>query len=130
VVAEVHATTGHLWENFAPDASARGSWSQPDYSWTALPTTALLYEIVLGVQPDALANRICWHLPDEPGWGLQRIPLGDATIDLLTLPGGRIQVVSDRRFTLQTISAQGSCERRIAPGRWDLPAIDNGSAAR
>ncbi len=121
VLAEVRDATDALWENFAPDASTRGSWSQPDYSWTALGATALLYEAVIGVQPDALHDRIRWHLP-EPGWGLERIPLGGATIDLRRLDNGHIAVATDRAFTLEIDDGKTVRSLRVAAGRWELPA--------
>ena len=82
VMLEVFHTTGCIWENYCADRSERGSWSTPDYSWTALGPIALLYEVMIGVRPDALHERICWTLPEAPGWGLERIPLGPATVDL------------------------------------------------
>jgi hypothetical protein len=119
VLAEVRDTTGALWENYAPDASARGSQSGPDYSWTALGPIALLYEALIGVRPDALHRRIHWHLP-EPGWGLERIPLGDATIDLRVLWNGRVEVATDRPFTLVVEDGRTAQSRRIPAGRWEL----------
>jgi len=119
VVSEVRDATDSLWENFAPDASARGSWSMPDYSWTALAPTALFYELVLGVQPDALGGRILWHLP-EPGWGLSRIPLGGATIDLIHRGSGKITVVTDRAFTLDVADGETTRRMRVPAGRWDV----------
>ena len=123
VIAEVRDATDALWENFAPDASARGSWSGPDYSWTALGPTALFYELVLGVQPDALGDRVRWHLP-EPGWGLSRIPLGGATIELLNRDEGRISVVTDRAFTLEVTDGAAVRAQRLPAGRWDLAVAD------
>lgn len=119
VLAELRDATDALWENFAPDATARGSWSQPDYSWTALGPIPLLYEAVIGVQPDALRERIRWHLP-EPGWGLERIPLGGATVELRMLDGGRIAVATDRAFTLEIDDGKAVTARRIAAGRWEI----------
>lgn len=128
VLGEVRDATDALWENFAPDTSARGSWSGPDYSWTALGPTALLYEIVLGVQPDALNDCICWHLP-EPGWGLDRIPLGGATINLLHRDAGQIRVVSDRAFTLEVVDGAAVRRQRFPAGRWEVATVDMGSGA-
>ncbi len=119
VLAEIREATDALWENFAPDASTRGSWSQADYSWTALGATALLYEAVIGVQPDALHGRIRWHLP-EPGWGLERIPLGAATVGLRRLDGKRIAVTTDRPFTLEIDDGTRVRSQRVAAGRWEL----------
>ncbi len=70
------------------------------------------------VQPDALHGRIRWHLP-EPGWGLERIPLGGATIDLRRLDG-RIAVATDRAFTLEIDDGENITERQIAAGRWEI----------
>ncbi len=128
VMLEVFRTTGSLWENYCSERSERGSWSTPDYSWTALGPIALLYEVLIGVCPDALHERIRWTLPEAPGWGLERIPLGAATVDLRLLEGRRIEVGSDRAFILELEDTGRVRSQRIPPGRWiaeidDVPIV-------
>ncbi|MCX8040284.1 MAG: trehalase family glycosidase [Planctomycetota bacterium] len=118
VVAEVYRATGALWETWAPDSSQPGTWARRDYSWSALPATALLYELVIGIEPDAVQRRLVWHHP-QPGWGLQRIPLGEATIDLLCYGPGHYAVVCDQAFTCVIDDGRIRHERCFPPGRWE-----------
>jgi len=120
---EVFVDTGVIWENYCAESSVRGSISGADYSWTSLGPIALLYEVLIGVQPDALNNRIRWVLPEEPRWGLERIPLGAATIDLRVQDDMRLAVACDRPFTLEVVAGGTVRSRRIPAGRWVL-AVD------
>ena len=127
-MAEVFRATGCIWENYCAERSERGSLSTPDYSWTALGPIALLYEVLIGVHPDALHERIRWALPEAAGWGLERIPLGPATIDLRLLEGRRIYIANDRAFTLELEDAGQIHSQRIPAGRWiveidDVPVV-------
>lgn len=94
------ATDGGLWENYAPEASTPGSWSQKNYSWTAASPVTLLLEVFLGLEPDAVANTLTWTLPDEPGCGVENYPLGRATFSLLHQADGAVAVTTDAPFTL------------------------------
>jgi hypothetical protein len=128
VMLEVFTATGCIWENYCAERSEPGSWSTPDYSWTALGPIALLYEVLIGVRPDALHESIRWTLPEAPGWGLERIPLGPATIDLRRIDGHRISVANDRSFILELEDAGHMRSQRIPAGRWvveidDVPVV-------
>ena len=121
VMLEVFRDTGCLWENYCAERSEPGSWSMPDYAWAALGPTALLYEILIGVRTYALQQRVRWILPEAPGWGLKRIPLGPATIDLCLLPGRCIEVANDRSFILELEEGGRIRRRHFPPGRcWNL----------
>jgi len=122
VIYEVFEDTGRLWENYCSEKSARGNQSSHDYCWTALGPIALLFEVVIGIQADALNNRIVWHLPDDPdGYGVSRFPLGPATVQLryarYVNGDEMIHVNTDRRFTLEVIAADGTVsEYEVKPG--------------
>lgn len=103
VLSEVFRDTGVLWENFCSERSERGSWSGPDYSWTSVGPIALLLEVIIGIEPNALTNTIRWHVPAEVGWGVERIPLGTATIDLVRSSAQQITVACDRPFVLELV---------------------------
>ncbi len=60
----------------------------------------------------------------SPDWGLERIPLGGATIDLLHCGDGRIRVVSNRAFTLEVIDGEVVRRKRFPAGRWELATAD------
>jgi hypothetical protein len=124
VMLETYAVEPALWENYCPENSGPGSISNPDYSWTTLGPIALLYEVLIGIQPDALRNCIRWVLPGGGGWGLERIPLGAATVDLrLEEQPRRIVASCDQPFTLELVNSDSTHSRQIPAGRWTI-AID------
>ena len=97
-------STGALWENYCSEASAQGNWSASDYCWTALGPIALLFEVVIGLEPDALNRRLTWTPPPGLNVGARRYPLGQATVDLQVTHEGTKQVYcikSDFPFTLE-----------------------------
>jgi len=119
-MAEVWRDTGHIWENYCSERSARGNWSGPDYCWSALGPIALLYEVIIGLQPDALHNTLRWTLPDEETIGVRHLALGPATIALCchkTDHGRRIDIETDRRFTLEIAHGDGWMSKECPPGR-------------
>ena len=126
LLAVFRETDGGLWENYAPEAITRGSWSQKNYSWTAASPITLLLEVFLGLEPVALENTLIWTLPTEPGHGVENYPLGRATISLL-LRDGSVEVSSDNPFTLliriqnQLASAPHLLRHEITAGRHTFP---------
>jgi hypothetical protein len=106
---EVYRDTGFIWENYSSEASKNGSWSMHDYCWSALGPIALLIEVLLGIQVDALHNRVIWTPPAEQEAGIADLPVGQATISLLQKQvGGKwcIEVKTDRAFTLEVLSGE------------------------
>ncbi len=125
-MGEVLRDTGHIWENYCSEASTRGSWSGKDYSWSAVGPIALLLEVILGIEPDAVRKRLRWSPPAGEAVGVARYPLGSATIRLEQIPaksGDTVVVDSDRPFTLELI--QGGKPREIActAGRTDVKPV-------
>jgi hypothetical protein len=119
VVAEVFRDTGRLWENYGADASRPGSWSGPDYSWSALGPISLLLEVVLGLEPNALDRRLEWRPPLGETSGVKNYPLGPASVSLFARAyRGRlmIDVSTDAPFTLVAYGAQGRVETFCPPG--------------
>jgi hypothetical protein len=124
-MCEVFDQTGRIWENYAPDASRPGSLSGAPYCWSALGPIALLLEVLVGVEPDALSRRIRWQVPDLPGTGVSNYPLGPATVSLVrsAAEAGRlVEIHSDLPFTLELVHqgrptvlacAAGSTQHRL-----------------
>lgn len=106
VMAEVFRDTGVLWENYCAERSERGSWSQRDYSWTTVGPIALLLETVLGLEPDAPANRLRWTPPEVPV-RIARYPLGRCTIAVERKADGTVGVKTDLPFTLDLVTSNG-----------------------
>jgi hypothetical protein len=119
-LSEVLQATGHLWENYCADRSERGSQSGPDYSWTALGPIALLMEVVIGIEADALHNTLHWHLPEEEQIGVDNLAFGQATVSLRAIRRDNarlIEVSTDRPFTLDIIFGNSREVLPCIPGR-------------
>ncbi len=121
-MTEVWRETGHIWENYCSEESLRGNWSGPQYCWSALGPIALLFEVVIGLQPDALRNTLRWALPEQDNLGVRRLALGAATATVTVISrhqdGKRwVEVDTDRRFTLE-IEVDGQVTaRECLPGQ-------------
>ena len=120
VMGEVLRETGHIWENYCSERSVRGSWSTHDYSWSAVAPIALLMEVVLGIEPDAVRHRLRWTPPAGEAVGVARFPLGSATIRLEQQPGAqgdKTIVDTDRPFVLELVQDGKMREIICAAGR-------------
>ncbi len=109
-VGEVWKNTGKIWENYCAEASKPGNWAGPDYCWSALGPIALLIEVIIGIEADALHRTLRWHIHEPQRIGIRKFPLGNATIDVVHQRDGEgrwgIDVDTDRPFTLE-VHAQG-----------------------
>ncbi|OPZ25555.1 MAG: alpha-glucosidase [Lentisphaerae bacterium ADurb.BinA184] len=113
---EVFEETGKIWENYCSEASRRGNWSGPNYCWSSLGPVALLLEVILGFEPDALNRRLLWNPPSRQTAGVRRLPLGPATVSVVQQKDWQgkwgIEIDTDRPFTLAL--HEGECTREIA----------------
>jgi len=75
--------TGTLWENYAPDIFGMGN-STPDFvGWSGLPPTAILFEYIFGLQPDATRNELVWDIHLLDAHGVENYPFGlEGTLQL------------------------------------------------
>ena len=121
-VTEVYRKTGAVYENYAPEAAEPGNPAKADYvGWGGLGPICVLFEYVFGIVSDARARKITWHLRRTERHGVLRLPLGDATVDLIA--EGRecatdtpvITVNSDRPITVEVVWDGGS--RTIEAGQ-------------
>ena len=118
VMSEVFAATGSIWENYCSEASKPGSWSGAGYSWTTLGPIALLLEVVIGLEPDAPNRRLRWSPPAGEAIGVERYPLGHATVRAVQIPGpdgDRIEIDTDWPITVELV--RGQSRREVACGR-------------
>ena len=118
VMSEVFAATGALWENYCSEASRQGSWSGAGYSWTTLGPIAMLLEVVVGIEPDAPNRRLRWSPPPGAAIGVERYPLGHATVRAVQIPGAagdRIEIDTDWPITVELV--RGAARRELACGR-------------
>lgn len=124
VMLETYAMEPALWENYCAEESSRGSISNADYSWTTLGPIALLYEVLIGIQPDALRNRIRWTLPEGAAGAWSASPWARQlwTCAFRSSLGGSSPAAT-QPFTLELIDGDTTHSRQIPAGRWMI-AID------
>jgi hypothetical protein len=122
-LAAVFAKTGTLWENYAPDALEPGDRSKPDFvGWTGLGPVALLIENVIGLRPDAAHRRLVWHLRRTDRHGIERLRIGDTTLDLFCTDRASadapasVTLRCDRPFTVELIHPGGITTISLAAG--------------
>jgi len=114
-VTEVLNSSGKIWENYCSEASTNGSSSGADYCWSALGPIALLIEVIIGIDADALRRTVRWNPPDEDSIGIRNLPLGAGTVSLVSRkdPDGRwIEVNTDYTFRLELLR-QGKWHSRV-----------------
>lgn len=109
-VVEAFVKTGTVFENYCPEKPERGIPSQPDFvGWTGLAPISILFEYVFGIHPDAQNAKITWHVACTERHGVEKYPLGDATVDLICESRASadekpvITVKSDRPVTVEVI---------------------------
>jgi hypothetical protein len=123
-VFEVWSRTGKLWENYSSEAPAPGSDSAPDYCWAALGPIALLLEVVIGLEPDALRQTVRWCPPAGEQIGITHFPLGSTTLSLLQrirADGCWIEVETDGLVHLELVH-QGNLQHVVCkPGLTAFP---------
>ena len=124
-VVAVFEKTGTLHENYAPESTAPGTPSKPDFvGWTGLPPIAVLLEYVFGLRPDAAAGRLLWDLRLTEAHGVRRYPMGpDLSIDLSCAarraPSDppRVEATASGPVDLEIRWAGGSRLLKLGPGR-------------
>ena len=80
-VVEVFNNTNTLFENYAPELvdgkALKGSSSQPNFvGWTGLSPISIMFEYVFGIKPDAVNNKIEWHINLTDRHGVEKYPFG------------------------------------------------------
>lgn len=122
-MGEVLAETGRIWENYSSEQSTRGSWSGPGYSWSSVGPIALLLEVVLGIEPDAVRRTLRWTPPTGESVGVVRYPLGSATVRLEQRPGAggdTVSVETDRPITLELVQSGRTRSVACPAGRTEV----------
>jgi hypothetical protein len=126
VLYDVWSDTGKLWENYSSEApSRRGSTSQPDYCWTALGPIALLLEILLGFEVDAVSGTVRWHIPPSPrgegSIGVRRLPVGSARVSAVRNPDGSLTLDTDAEIFIELIGNGYDQALHLGAGRLEVP---------
>jgi glycogen debranching enzyme len=83
-IYEVYKRTGTIWENYSPEAFARGVWSRPDFvGWTGCGPIELLIENIIGLRPDAVNNSLTWFINRIDRHGIENLRFGNVTASLI-----------------------------------------------
>ena len=83
-INEVYKKTGTIWENYSPEAFARGVWSRPDFvGWTGCGPIELLIENILGFRPNGAENSLVWQSTRIDRHGIEYLRFGDIVISLI-----------------------------------------------
>jgi len=106
-VGEVFATTGTVWENYAPDAVKPGKPARRDFvGWTGIVPISYLLEYGIGLRADAPNNRLTWVLTSTKRCGCERFRFNGHTATLVAQPSNdpaglvEVTVESDGQFQL------------------------------
>ena len=101
-LTQVYRDTGTFWENYAPDSSAPGQISRPEFvGWTGCGPIAMLIESVVGLSVSAPRRQITWRLSRNDEHGVTNLPMGADKLDLIYSPRDKtIKVRSDDVFDL------------------------------
>ncbi|MGQ8336996.1 MGH1-like glycoside hydrolase domain-containing protein [Sunxiuqinia sp. A32] len=77
-VATVFKNTGTFWEYYAPESTEPGLLARPDFiGWTGLVPVSILFELIFGIQANALKNTLDWDVQLTDEHGIDRYPIGE-----------------------------------------------------
>jgi hypothetical protein len=122
-VGEVYRHTDTFWENYAPESSAPGEPSAPDFvGCSGLTPISMLLEDVIGVGVDWPQRRVIWdrRLEESGYWGIRNYPLGpEGRLDLVGNQR-QIVVITDLPFTLVIHDGDASLQSAISAGTTEI----------
>jgi hypothetical protein len=129
-VTAVCRRTGTLWEYYAPDLVAHGSYPRRkqlppkrDFvGWTGLAPIMYLIEYAIGIRPDAAANTVTWSVSSPQRVGISRLWFGGTTAGMVceaARPSGRrrLRVEADHPFRLVVTWRGRTTRLRVPAGR-------------
>ena len=83
-MSEVYKHTWRIWENYAPDHYAPGQPSRRDFvGWSGCGPIQLLFENVIGLQPNGADNTLVWRLRRTDKHGVENLKLGSNTVSVV-----------------------------------------------
>lgn len=119
-IVAVFKETGTLWENYAPKRVAPGKPSKGDFvGWTGIGPIEFFIEYAIGIQADAVANKITWDIHSSKRVGIEKFWFGGKTVSLISeqaeASGIRsVTVKSDGSFHL-TVKYGGKVKTVLVP---------------
>jgi len=119
-----------IWECYAPESPAPatdkvGEYARKDFvGWGGLGPLVMLVEDVIGLDLNALEDRIDWHLSESGIQGVKEIPFNGGKVSLeadvdAAKKSFTLAVTTDRPFRLRAISPDGRWRivKDVKPGK-------------
>jgi hypothetical protein len=124
LVAGVFRSTGTIWENYSPEATAPGKPAQKDFvGWSGIGPILYLLEYGVGLKPDAAGNELSWALNGRGREGCEHYRFNGHVASLLAEPASRVlhrrrlTIESDGDFTLKVTHASRTATFQVRKGR-------------
>lgn len=121
-VVEVFKNTGTVYENYSPEEKRQGFPALDEFvGWTGLAPISVLLEYVFGIRPQAQERKIVWRINRLEKHGVQRYPLGDATVELVCESRSTLEekpcvtIKSDRPITVELVWQGGAETIMVKP---------------
>ena len=106
VMYKVYETTGTIWELYSPEmpipaTDATGVQTvKPDFvGWSGLIPISMFIENIIGINADAVTNKVVWHSRSEKRHGVEGLRFGDVVTSLVR-SGNRVSVESNKEYIL------------------------------
>jgi len=130
-VAEICATTGTIWENYAPDSVAPGRHENGEpvvrdmVGWSGIGPILYFLEFAVGLKPDAANNILNWEIRSPMRSGCERFRFNGHVISLVATPQHgekktHISVKTDGPFTLKVTRDGTTIKESIPKGALEL----------
>ena len=99
---KLYERSGTIWENTAPEVVAPSFDSTPHFvGWGGLGPIAMLLEHVLGIDLNAHANRVVWHMAQTSRHGVENLDFAGGTIARM-VSAPRASANAPAQVTIQT----------------------------
>lgn len=106
VMYKVYESTGTIWELYSPEmpipaTDATGVQTvKPDFvGWSGLIPISMFIENIIGINADAVTNKVVWRSTCEKRHGIEGLRFGDVVTSLIR-EGNRVSVESSGEYTL------------------------------
>jgi glycogen debranching enzyme len=131
LVADVFASTGTIWENYAPDSPKPGKIRdgigvRRDFvGWSGIGPILYLLEHAIGLRPSAPENLLSWRIASAERCGCAGFRFGGHVATLVAEPADpsgsrKLTVESDGSFTLEVAWRGRQRTVEVAKGRVEL----------
>lgn len=106
VMYKVYESTGTIWELYSPEmpipaTDATGVQTvKPNFvGWSGLIPISMFIENIIGINADAVTNKVVWRSTCEKRHGIEGLRFGDVVTSLVR-EGNRVSVESSGEYTL------------------------------